>query len=109
MRFGFGARVVVSAVVAYALVGFALPSPSGAVPPGGHAMSFEGAVIGTGWGAGVEAALPANASATNGGFIESVSCPSAGNCSAVGSYIDSAGNTQGLLVTETAGSWATGI
>jgi PASTA domain-containing protein/List-Bact-rpt repeat protein len=112
MRFGFGARVVVSAIVASAFVGFGLPSPSGAVPPGRHAMpgrTFEGAVTGAGWGAGIEAALPANASATNGSFTESISCPSAGNCSAVGSYIDDAGNTQGLLLTETAGSWATGV
>jgi hypothetical protein len=29
----------------------------------------------------------------------SVSCASAGNCTAVGRYTDSAGNTQGLLVT----------
>lgn len=104
MRFGLAARVVVSAVVAYALVAFAVPSPSGA-----ESVPSRDAVTGAGWGAGVEAALPANASATNGSFTESISCPSAGNCSAVGSYIDSAGNTQGLLLTETAGSWSTGV
>jgi hypothetical protein len=64
----------------------------------------------TGWGAGVEAALPANAAPVdNGVSIGSISCPSAGNCSAVGSYKDSAGNTEGLLLTETAGSWAPGV
>lgn len=77
-------------------------------------MSSEastGAVAGGSWGAGVEAALPANAAVTRGGgsVIESVSCPSAGNCGAVGEYNDSSGNTEGLLLTETAGKWATGV
>ena len=40
--------------------------------------------------------------------LSAVSCPSAGNCSAVGTYADNTGSTQGLLLTETAGSWATG-
>jgi hypothetical protein len=52
------------------------------------------------WAAGVEAALPANAAASNGreAEISSVSCASPGNCSAVGTYSDSSGTTQGLLL-----------
>jgi PASTA domain len=63
------------------------------------------------WGHGTEATLPANAATGNkqAVSINSVSCPSAGNCSAVGEYVDSSGNTQGLLLTETAGTWATGV
>jgi hypothetical protein len=61
------------------------------------------------WGRGVEARLPANASPDPGPFIEEVQCASAGNCTAAGSYIDSAENTQGLLLTETSGTWGTGI
>lgn len=62
------------------------------------------------WATGVEAVLPANAAATNqGADLASVSCTSVGNCSAVGSYLDSTGNWEGLLLTETAGSWARGI
>lgn len=65
------------------------------------------------WGVGVEAVLPANARNTpavlNGAFIRSVSCASAGNCSAVGTYYDAAGNQEGVLLTETAGSWAAGV
>jgi hypothetical protein len=62
------------------------------------------------WGTGVEAALPANAATTN-QFVrlDSVSCSSAGNCSAEGIYRDNSGLTQGLLLTETAGRWATGV
>jgi hypothetical protein len=38
-------------------------------------------------------------------FVDAVSCPSAGQCVAVGSYDDSSGNQQGLLLTEADGSW----
>jgi len=61
------------------------------------------------WGAGVEAVLPANAGASPIATLRWVSCASAGNCSAVGFYVDNFGNTQGLLLTETAGMWQTGI
>lgn len=63
------------------------------------------------WSRGVEAHLPADAdaAAAEGLSIESVSCSSAGNCGAVGEYTDDAGNLQGLLLTETAGTWATGV
>jgi hypothetical protein len=62
------------------------------------------------WGTGVEAALPANA-ATSSQYvaINAVSCTSPGNCTAVGSYVDTAGNTQPLMLTETSGMWATGV
>jgi PASTA domain-containing protein/List-Bact-rpt repeat protein len=61
-------------------------------------------------GSGIEAVLPANAAATKQSVnLNAVSCASAGDCSAVGTYVDSSGNTAGLLLTETAGSWAAGI
>lgn len=74
--------------------------------------SWEGLLLtetGGSWGPGVEAALPADAGAPQQVVISSLSCSSAGNCSAVGSYQDDSGNTQGLLLTETGGSWATGV
>jgi hypothetical protein len=61
------------------------------------------------WSAGVEASLPGNAVSRQWVELGSVSCASAGNCTAVGSYFDGPGDTQGLLLTETAGSWATGL
>lgn len=62
------------------------------------------------WGKGVEAVLPADAATGKKQIvsINSISCPSAGNCAAVGTYVDSSGSTQGLLVTESAGTWAAG-
>jgi PASTA domain/Divergent InlB B-repeat domain len=64
------------------------------------------------WGAGVEPVLPANAGsapAKSGATVGLVSCASPGNCSAVGTYADSSGNPEGLLLTETDGSWSPGV
>ncbi len=92
MRFG-GWRVVVSGVAACALVALGAGSAAAA-----------------GWGPGVEAVQPSNA-AEVGDFVavESVSCPSTGDCTAVGKYTDTSGKLQGLLLTETAGKWAPGV
>jgi hypothetical protein len=58
----------------------------------------------------VEAALPANAaSAQQGVDLTSVSCASPGNCSAVGTYNNDSSSDDGVLLTETAGSWAAGV
>lgn len=48
--------------------------------------------------------LPAKANASTGVFLTSVSCPSRGNCLAVGYYAGK-GKTHGLLVRERAGKW----
>ena len=61
------------------------------------------------WSAGVEATLPAGAGSEPGVHLPSVSCASAGNCSAVGYYIDSSENRQGLLLSESGGTWSTGV
>jgi Divergent InlB B-repeat domain/PASTA domain len=73
------------------------------------ATSFTAAS--SGWAIGVEAGLPANALASSQQTvsISSVSCPSAGNCSAVGTYKDSSGDQEGLLLSKAAGLWATGV
>jgi hypothetical protein len=61
------------------------------------------------WSAGVEAALPANAAPTQPLLLASVSCALAGNCTAVGWYTDHSGHTDGLLLNERDGRWATGV
>jgi putative cell wall-binding protein len=62
------------------------------------------------WGTGIEPSLPAEASPTpQGAHLNSVSCASPGNCSAVGFYVDSSGNSQGLLLNEVDGTWGNGI
>ncbi len=46
--------------------------------------------------------VPSTATLNTGGnaFVQSVSCASAGNCSAGGGYTDSSGHTQAFVVTE---------
>lgn len=61
------------------------------------------------WGTGLRPVLPGDAAANPAVRLTSVSCPSAGNCAAVGLYKDVAGHTQGLLLDETNGLWATGL
>src|SRR5437763_1242374 len=61
------------------------------------------------WSTGVETSLPANAGSSPDVSPNSVSCASAGNCGAVGVYFDSSGHEQGLLLSETAGTWARGV
>ena len=53
----------------------------------------------------VRAPLPAGAAATPETTISGVACPSARECVAVGSYADSSGNFQGLLLTRHRRSW----
>ncbi len=64
------------------------------------------------WEPAVEVPLPADAEgpdALNAVQPPVVSCPSAGNCSAVASYFDSSFGLRGLLLSETAGSWTPGV
>ena len=65
------------------------------------------------WGQGVEGRLPANAtpSPEQGGALtlDSVSCPSPGNCIAVGTYVVGSDQLQGLLLTEQGGRWTNGV
>ncbi len=61
------------------------------------------------WSTGVKATLPADAGSDPGVHLTSVSCASAGDCSAVGDYIDSSGDRQGLLLSESGGTWSTGV
>jgi len=57
------------------------------------------------WHSAKAASLPSGATGLPDGFLPALSCPSAGNCSAGGSYSDSKGNVQGLLLSEVRGVW----
>jgi hypothetical protein len=61
------------------------------------------------WSPAVELTLPSNGSSggQNGGIV-ALSCPSAGNCEASGSYLDTAGNYQAVVVGEVNGVWQRG-
>lgn len=65
------------------------------------------------WAAGTEPTLPANAAPPTSynaqtTLLDSITCPDAQDCAAVGSYTDTDANTQALLLNETAGTWAAG-
>jgi hypothetical protein len=97
--FGWGRLIVAAAVLLVAVCGVLLAL---AVDPGG--------ALAVSWAAGVKATLPGGASSTDPGVtLGSVSCASAGNCSAVGSYYDSSSHRQGLLLNEAAGRWKAGV
>jgi hypothetical protein len=61
------------------------------------------------WHTAIE--VPGTAALNQGDFAEiaSVSCASAGNCSAGGTYADSSRQTQALVVSQVNGTWHTAI
>lgn len=70
------------------------------------------------WGSAVTLDVPANAWPTTAGqlpaagvqsVLDLLSCPSAGNCTAAGDYVDANGIPQGLFVNENGGTWLTGV
>ena len=70
------------------------------------------------WGASNGLQLPSGAATTvdsrGGGAspfmgFSGLSCPSAGNCTAVGGYVDKHGNFQGGIFAERGGNWSNGI
>jgi hypothetical protein len=66
---------------------------------------------GSGWSRATEVTLPANAAADAGDQntnVNALDCPSTGNCVAVGSYVNTSRNSEGLLIDESGGTWDTG-
>ena len=61
------------------------------------------------WAQATEVVAPADAVANPTASFNGISCSSAGNCSAVGDYINGSQNTQAMAATETAGTWAQAI
>jgi hypothetical protein len=75
----------------------------------GRSQGFVAAERRGRWGTAIE--LPGLGHLNKGGnaMIGSVSCPSAGNCAAVGDYTDQAGKTQGFAVSQRFGHWRKAI
>ena len=57
------------------------------------------------WSAAVQPPRPPDALLNGGDGLDSVSCPAVGNCTITGSYYDSSVHVQGLLLSESAGTW----
>jgi hypothetical protein len=67
------------------------------------------AVLGGTWGTAIE--VPGTGALNQGGnaAVNSVSCASAGNCSAGGAYRDGSGHFQAFVAGEVNGTWGTAI
>src|SRR5580692_4418561 len=89
-------------VITCAAVGFYAPSAN-------HGQAFTATMANGKWGPAVQ--VPGSATLNKGGFaqLNSVSCPTAGNCSAGGSYAASGASTQPMVVTEKNGTWSTAM
>jgi hypothetical protein len=61
------------------------------------------------WSLAVQPQLPGNALITQATTLNSVTCTGAGDCTAVGEYTDSHESFQGLLLTESNGTWDAGV
>jgi hypothetical protein len=70
------------------------------------------------WAPAMTLNVPANAWPIAGGklpdagvqsVLDLLSCPSTGNCTAAGDYVDANGVPQGLFVNESGGTWLTGV
>ncbi len=57
------------------------------------------------WGGDVEVPLPSGAGADVDTALDAISCPTSGNCVAVGSYLDGGEEQQGLIEVLSSGSW----
>ena len=99
-------RSIRRTVIAAAIALLAVSSAGAAAAAPAAAATARPASVTTGiWSKAEQVAAALN----QGGFaaLMSVSCPSAGNCSAGGYYLDSSGNQQAFVVTETNGTWGT--
>jgi hypothetical protein len=67
----------------------------------GHGQAFVAVERNGRWGRAVE--VPGSGALNAGGpaGVNSVSCPSAGNCAAGGLYVDGSGHDQGFVVSQT--------
>jgi hypothetical protein len=61
------------------------------------------------WGTAIEVPGTAALNAGGGGWISSMSCPSAGNCGVGGTYVDSGSQQQVFVAGETNGTWGTAV
>jgi hypothetical protein len=75
----------------------------------GHAQTFIASKTNGTWGTAIQ--VPGLGALNAGGFADlpSVSCASAGNCAAGGSYEDLSGHPHAFVVSENNGAWGTAI
>ena len=73
----------------------------------GHGQAMVATETSGTWAQATKITPPANASTTPpGAKLGGISCYSAGNCTAAGSYVDTSNFIQAMTATETSGTWA---
>jgi hypothetical protein len=75
----------------------------------GHGQAFVVSETNGKWRRAIEVPGSEILNAGGGATVYSVSCPSAGNCAAVGHYTDGSGLSQAFVVSETNGTWGKAI
>ena len=78
-------------------------------PGSAHAASTTTTTVATSAPIASALVLPAPNKGVFEGYLPALACTSAGNCVAAGTYTDGNGNQQGVLFTESAGTWQTGV
>ncbi len=71
----------------------------------GHQQAMAAAETGGKWSRASEVSSPASSASNPEASLSSVSCTSPGNCTAVGSYTNSAGSQEAMVATERDGKW----
>jgi hypothetical protein len=74
-----------------------------------YSHAFVASEVNGTWRAAIEVPGTATLTQGQGAWLDSVSCPSAGNCSAGGWYTDSSRHMQAFVVNEVNGTWHTAI
>ena len=77
----------------------------GAYASGGHPAGLVDTESNGAWTA-TQVPTPGNAEIGGSSEVLTVDCPAVGSCVAAGLYLDSSGSAQGLLLTQTGGSWS---
>jgi hypothetical protein len=103
-----GGAVAAMTVLALAAVG---PAVGASAAAGAVRTATVGAVEPAGgiWSPAIEVPGTAALNKDGNALTSSVSCRSAGNCSAVGGYEDAAGHFQAFVVSQTSGTWGTAV
>jgi len=71
----------------------------------GNGQAMEATETRGTWRQATNVTAPSNAGTDPNAVLKGISCTSAGNCAAVGTYADSSGNGQAMEATETRGTW----
>ena len=66
-----------------------------------HTQAFVASEVNGTWGNAIEVPGSGTLNAGGSAFVEAVSCPTAGHCTASGIYKDGSGHQQGFLVSQT--------